>query len=55
MTHVDTDRSFGFFTIRERLKYMGASLQVESVMGKGTRVVVTVPLTCSPARAESMI
>lgn len=37
-------RGFGLFSIRERLKYMGGHLEVESGPGQGTRVTLVVPL-----------
>ncbi len=41
---IDTSRTFGFFSIRERLKYLGGSLSIDTVPGRGTRVTVTSPL-----------
>ena len=35
---------FGLFNIRERLEYMGGSLQVESKPGKGTRASLVLGL-----------
>jgi signal transduction histidine kinase len=35
---------FGFFSIRERLKYLGGHLEVVSEPGWGTRVTLQVPL-----------
>jgi signal transduction histidine kinase len=35
---------FGFFSIGERLKYLGGHLEVESEPGWGTRVTLQVPL-----------
>jgi PAS domain S-box-containing protein len=35
---------FGLFHLRERLAYIGGSLDVVSAVGKGTRVSITVPL-----------
>jgi signal transduction histidine kinase len=35
---------FGLFSIRERLKYVGGSIQIESQPGKGTVVRISVPL-----------
>lgn len=37
-------RGFGLFSIRERLKYLGGHLEVESEPGRGTQVTLTVPL-----------
>ncbi|MGI5917220.1 MAG: response regulator [Anaerolineae bacterium] len=36
--------SFGLFSIRERLEYLGGYMQVQSAAGKGTRVMLHVPL-----------
>ena len=41
---IDTRWSFGFFSIRERLKYLGGSMQLDSTPGKGTRIAVAAPL-----------
>jgi PAS domain S-box-containing protein len=41
---IDTDLTFGFFSIRERLKYLGGSLSIDTGPGLGTRVTVTSPL-----------
>ncbi len=38
---------FGYFSIRERLTYLGGELEVESAPGRGTRVVTTVPVSQS--------
>ena len=35
---------FGLFNIRERLEYIGGRLEIESRPGKGTRIVMTVPV-----------
>lgn len=40
----DMQGGFGLFSIQERLKHLGGSLVVESGPGKGTRVVMSVPL-----------
>jgi signal transduction histidine kinase len=36
--------SFGFFSIRERLKYLGGRIEVASEPGKGTKVVLSARL-----------
>jgi PAS domain S-box-containing protein len=41
---INTDLTFGFFSIRERLKYLGGSLSIDTGPGRGTRVTVTSPL-----------
>ncbi|MCK4627688.1 MAG: PAS domain S-box protein [Sedimentisphaerales bacterium] len=38
-------KGFGLFSIRERLSYQGGKLDIESVIGRGTRVTITAPLT----------
>jgi signal transduction histidine kinase len=43
-SQIDTDLTFGFFSIRERLKYLGGSLSIDTGPGRGTRVTVTSPL-----------
>jgi len=40
------------FTMRERAELLGGSLLIDSVRGRGTRVVATVP-TVEPALAVS--
>ena len=37
-------RGFGLFNIRERLSYVGGSIEIESEVGKGTWIVLTAPL-----------
>jgi PAS domain S-box-containing protein len=41
-------RSYGFFSIRERLQYLGGSLEIQSTPGKGTRITVRTPLAPAP-------
>jgi len=41
---IDTNRTFGFFSIRERLKYLGGTISIDTGPGRGTRVTVTSPL-----------
>jgi PAS domain S-box-containing protein len=43
-SQIDTDLTFGFFSIRERLKYLGGALAIDTGPGRGTRVTVTSPL-----------
>jgi signal transduction histidine kinase len=40
----DEQRGFGLFSIRQQLNHIGGSFTVESAPGRGTRIVVTVPL-----------
>jgi signal transduction histidine kinase len=35
---------YGLFSIRERMNHLGGTMQVESVPGQGTRVVLTAPI-----------
>jgi signal transduction histidine kinase len=35
---------YGLFSIQERLQNLGANMQVESSPGRGTKIVMTVPL-----------
>ncbi len=36
--------AFGLFGIRERLKYLGGEMRLESEPGRGTRITLVVPL-----------
>jgi signal transduction histidine kinase len=36
---------FGLFNIRERLRYLGGQLGIESQLGQGARLTLTVPLS----------
>ena len=45
------DGGFGLLSIRERAAYMGGSLKVSSRVGKGTRVVLRLPLAQKRRRA----
>lgn len=38
-------KGFGLFSIRERLSYQGGKLDIKSVIGHGTGVTITAPLT----------
>jgi two-component system, NarL family, sensor histidine kinase UhpB len=40
-----TKGGFGLFNIRERLEYMGGQLEINSRPGKGTRIVMTAPIS----------
>jgi len=37
---------FGLFSIRERLSYLGGSVEIESKPGQGTQVALTAPIKC---------
>ncbi len=41
---------FGLFSIKERLQYLGGSLEVDSKPGQGTRVTLSAPLRHRPIR-----
>ena len=41
----DRATGFGLFSVRERLRGAGGTLFIESVSGKGTEIVLEVPLT----------
>ncbi len=40
----DNEGGFGLFSIRERLRYFGGRLAIQSHPGSGTRVRITAPL-----------
>jgi len=40
----EKNRRFGLFSIRERFSYFGGEVSIQSKSGKGTKVVLTVPL-----------
>jgi PAS domain S-box-containing protein len=42
-------RGFGLLALRERLGKLGGTLDIQSVMGAGTRVIASVPLTSGTA------
>jgi PAS domain S-box-containing protein len=42
-THVRSTGGYGLFSIRERLHYLGGSMDLESEAGRGTRVTIMVP------------
>lgn len=41
---IDTVRGFGFFSIRERLNYIGGHLKIKSEPGHGTLITIIAPL-----------
>ena len=43
--HESIPPGFGLFSIRERLNHLGGSMQIDSVPGVGTRIVVVAPMT----------
>jgi signal transduction histidine kinase len=50
----DADKGFGLFDVRERLDYLGGSLTIQSEPGKGTTVVLRVPLVPEKAGPGGM-
>jgi signal transduction histidine kinase len=42
---MDNLSGFGLFNIRERLDYMGGEFYLESVIGKGTKIILKAPLS----------
>ncbi len=47
--------TYGFFSIRERLKYLGGNLEIQASPGGGTRITVTSPLapTATPTQENA--
>ena len=43
---------FGLFSIRERLNYLGGSLDIQAQVGGGTRVILTAPLPVEKTTKE---
>lgn len=43
---------FGLLAMRERVRHLGGSIEIRSVVGEGTRVVICVPLAQGGARRE---
>ena len=43
--HESIPPGFGLFSIRERLNHLGGSMQIDSVPGVGTKIVVVAPMT----------
>jgi len=48
----ETGRGLGLLGIRERLKYMGGTLEIESNPGQGSRLVMSVPVSRSPGQSQ---
>ena len=49
---LDRGMTFGFFSIRERLQYLGGTLEIDTTPGKGTKVTVMSPLALAGKNAE---
>ncbi|HYG74923.1 MAG TPA: response regulator [Planctomycetota bacterium] len=45
---------FGIFSIRQRLRYLGGDLQIDSDKRRGTRVTMTIPVGRSSAKLRSI-
>lgn len=43
--YLDENKGFGLFSIRERLRHLGGQMDVRSGRGRGTRVILTAPVT----------
>jgi PAS domain S-box-containing protein len=52
---IDRRLTFGFFSIRERLKYLGGTLVVDSTPGKGTIITVMSPLALAEKELEGRL
>jgi signal transduction histidine kinase len=44
---------FGLFSIRERLSYFGGRMEIESIPGQVTRVILTIPLQADRKKGVS--
>jgi len=49
-SHIEKNQSFGFFSIDERLKHFGGSLEIDTSPGHGTRIAVISPLAVRTER-----
>jgi PAS domain S-box-containing protein len=43
-THLYDNQGFGLFSIRERIRHLGGQMEVKSIKGRGTRVILEEPL-----------
>jgi signal transduction histidine kinase len=48
----DTHRGLGLVSIRERVSGLGGTFQMESIVGKGTRLTVEMPISVEPLVTE---
>ena len=46
--------TFGLFSVRERLRYLGGTLDIQSQKGKGTTAVVAIPLPAGARNGKSV-
>lgn len=44
MCHADQNRSFGLFSVQHRISHLGGTLDIQSDIGRGSRVTLSVPL-----------
>jgi signal transduction histidine kinase len=44
------NRGLGLFSIRERLDYLGGSMEINSVVGKKTLITLTIPVVMEQKR-----
>jgi signal transduction histidine kinase len=51
--HESIPAGFGLFSIRERLNHLDGSMQIDSVPGAGTRIVVVAPMTAGAPEAST--
>ncbi len=52
---VDVDRGFGLCAIRERIGLMDGEMEIHSEPGKGTRIILRVPLESTAIRSQQAI
>ena len=50
--HETLPPGFGLFSIRQRLNHLDGDLQIESVPGSGTKIVVVAPMTTAAAETS---
>lgn len=53
-TDVAAAQGSGLFSIRERLNHVGGSMRIESAPGKGTKVLLSAPLTNGEKKREKV-
>jgi signal transduction histidine kinase len=51
-TKQQKNKGFGLFCIRERLRYISGHMEIESQLGRGTKVKIIVPLTHASSHHE---
>jgi PAS domain S-box-containing protein len=50
----EAGKGFGLFSIRERLELFGGKLEIESAPGRGSRFIISAPITPMPPRPVSV-